>query len=107
MSAEYESAINAAIRQGHWDAVFDEAQRWSEKSGCGPLPFFALNVVCMLRGDFAEAWKVYPKVFGEDADMHLVGKWVERLTSLMFCFLREFFIRNLVDWRMRWLVLRG
>ncbi|MEJ2230269.1 MAG: hypothetical protein P8X46_03705 [Nitrospirales bacterium] len=81
MSAEYEKGINAAIRQGHWDVVYDEARRWSEQSGCGPLPFFALNVVCMLRGNFAEAWQVYPRAFGEEADIQLVREWMERLRS--------------------------
>jgi hypothetical protein len=48
MSVEYERVINDAIRQGEWDVVYEEARRWSEQAECGPLPFFALNVVCML-----------------------------------------------------------
>lgn len=79
MSVEYESGLNDAIRQGKWDVVYQEAQRWSNQDECGPLPYFALNVVCMLRGDFAEAWQVYPRAFGDEGDAQSIQKWMERL----------------------------
>ncbi|MDR4485687.1 MAG: hypothetical protein R3B95_21265, partial [Nitrospirales bacterium] len=79
MSVDYERVINDAIRQGEWDVVYAEARQWSEQAGCGPLPYFALNVVCMLRGNFAEAWKVYPRAFAEEADVQLLQEWMARL----------------------------
>ncbi len=78
MSSE-RSTIQSAIAAGQWDVVYDEATCWSEEVDCGPLPFFALNVVCLLRGDFAQAWGVYPQALGEDADVQRVREWVECL----------------------------
>jgi hypothetical protein len=40
------------------------------------VPFFAVNVVCLLRGDFAQAWRVYPQALGEEADVQCVREWV-------------------------------
>ena len=61
---------------GQWDVVDDDASCWSEEDECGPLPFFALKAVCLLRGDFAQAWKVFPQALGEEADAQLVREWV-------------------------------
>ena len=79
MSAEFEVPLVSAIREGRWDAAYDEARRWSEQPDCGPVPFFVLNVVCMLRGDFAEAWKVYPHALGEEANVQIVRDWATGL----------------------------
>ncbi len=83
MNPEYETSVNVAIGQGDWSLVLQEARRWSEQLECGPLPFFALNVVHMLRGNFSDAWKMYPRAFGEEADIQLVREWMDRLP--IFC----------------------
>ncbi len=60
MTSSDKPTIESAIAAGQWDVVYEEASSWSDEADCGPLPFFALNVVCLLRGDFAQAWRVYP-----------------------------------------------
>ena len=76
VTSNIKTNIETAISEGHWDVVYDEASVWSEQVDCGPVPFFALNVVCLLRGDFAEAWRVYPQALGEETDAQCVREWV-------------------------------
>ena len=76
MTSTYQLSIESAIAGGQWDVVYDDATSWSEEADCGPLPFFALNVVCLLRGDFAQAWRVYPQALGDEAHVQLVREWV-------------------------------
>ena len=76
MTSTYKTNIETAIPTGQWDVVYDEASCWSEQADCGPLPFFAVNVVCLLRGDFAQAWRVHPQALGEEADVQLVREWM-------------------------------
>ena len=43
--------------------------------------FFALNVVYLLKGEFALAWKMYAKSLQEEADIADVREWVDRLSK--------------------------
>ena len=76
VTSNIKANIESAISGGQWDVVYDEASPWSELVDCGPVPFFAVNVVCLLRGDFAQAWRVYPQALGEETDVQCVREWV-------------------------------
>ena len=42
-----------------------------------PRPHFAQNVIHLLRGEFAEAWKTHPKCLQEPEDIAQVREWIE------------------------------
>ena len=42
-----------------------------------PRPHFALNVIYLLRGEFAEAWNTHSKCLQEPEDIALVKTWIE------------------------------
>ena len=75
------SELGLSIQAGKWDAVFEEAMKWLEVPDSGPIPFFVVNAVSLLRGDFAQAWKVYPKAFQEEADIQIVRDWIQYLQT--------------------------
>ena len=76
-----EQTIERAILGGDWDAVRDAATAWMESETAGPRAFFALNVVYLLKGEFALAWKMYAKSLQEEADIANVREWVDRLSQ--------------------------
>ena len=74
-----EQTIEQAFLRRDWDAVLDAATQWTQRETAGPRAFFALNVVYLLKGEFALAWKMYAKSLQEEADIANVCEWVERL----------------------------
>ncbi len=79
MGESLEYSVKSAMRAGQWEEVRHLAQQWSLQPECGPQPYFALNVVFLLRGDFLEAWQVFPRALAEPSDKEKVGDWVTRL----------------------------
>ncbi|MYA27778.1 MAG: tetratricopeptide repeat protein, partial [Nitrospira sp. SB0666_bin_27] len=77
-----EQTIEHAIVRGDWDAVIEAATHWSQGGTTGPRAFFALNIVYLLKGEFALAWKMYAKSLQEEADIANVREWVDRLSQM-------------------------
>ena len=75
-----EQTIEQAIVKGDWEAVAQAAGRWSQQEEAGPTPFFALNVVSLMKGEFARVWQMYAKSLQEEADREIVREWVDRLS---------------------------
>ena len=79
MTTSLQDKIESAIQSGQWDHVGELAQQWSQEPDNGPVPFFLLNVVYLLRGDFARAWQVFPKALEEESHKENVRTWIVRL----------------------------
>jgi len=79
MSVNLEDSLKSAIVDGQWDKACEVAHQWSEEPECGPRPYFAMNVVHLLRGDFPQAWQVFPKALAEESDKEVIREWVEHL----------------------------
>ena len=76
-----EQTIEQAILKGDWDAVLIAATHWTQSETVGPRAFIALNIVYLLEGEFALAWKMYAKSLQEEADIANVREWVDRLST--------------------------
>ncbi|HEX2055038.1 MAG TPA: tetratricopeptide repeat protein, partial [Nitrospiraceae bacterium] len=79
--SDFEERIEAALVAGEWDTAFDAASAWAvalERSADrNSRPFFALNVVHLIRGEFAAAWKMHAKGLEDPGDIEQVKIWVE------------------------------
>jgi tetratricopeptide (TPR) repeat protein len=75
----------AAILAGAWDTLFAEASAWVvEHTDAGPgdpRAHFGQNVVYLLRGQFADAWKAHAACLEAEADFATVKAWVEDLLA--------------------------
>ena len=69
-------AFEQALIKGDWEQVFDLATQWSQSQSSGPPAFFSLNVIYLLRGEFALAWKMHAKSLHEEEDIKQVQEWV-------------------------------
>ena len=62
---DFEPRIEGALVAGDWAAVLEAASAWAlaleRSSARNSRPFFALNVVHLIRGEFADAWKMHGK----------------------------------------------
>jgi hypothetical protein len=58
---EFVQRIEHALVHAEWSTVFAEAAAWVEAAGPDgdPRAYFALNVVHLIRGEFASAWKTH------------------------------------------------
>ena len=78
---DYQAQCEARLLEGQWDQAQQAALAWARHPATGtdrdPRPHFALNVIHMLRGEFAEAWNARAKCLEESEDMAHVKEWVE------------------------------
>ncbi|MEO5863846.1 MAG: tetratricopeptide repeat protein, partial [Nitrospiraceae bacterium] len=79
--ADYQALCEATLLEGQWDQAQQAALAWARHPLTGtdrdPRPHFALNVIHLLRGEFAEAWNTHPKCLQESDDIAQVKEWVE------------------------------
>ena len=72
--------IEAALLAGDWGRLERDARAWVravESTGeKDPRPFFALNILHLIRGNFAAAWKLHAQALQEADDIALVRDWV-------------------------------
>jgi len=58
--SQYQTTCEAALLSGAWERAAEEALAWArhpEPTGSrDPRPHFVLNVVQLIKGQFAEAW---------------------------------------------------
>jgi tetratricopeptide (TPR) repeat protein len=78
---DYQAQCEARLLEGHWDQAQQVALAWSRHPATGternPRPHFALNVIHLLRGEFAEAWSTHAKCLEESEDIAQVKEWIE------------------------------
>ena len=77
---DYQARCESALLEGRWDAAEQEALTWASHLPAGmtkdPRPHFARNVVQLIRGQFAEAWKTHAHCLQETDDITQVRVWV-------------------------------
>ena len=82
---DYHAQCETAMLDGRWDAVEPEARAWARNLPDGvekdPRPHFALNVVHLIRGQFADAWQTHKRCLEEADDIAVVRQWVEDMLS--------------------------
>ena len=75
----------SAILAGAWDTLLTEASAWSKRQEAAetkdPRPYFAENVVYLLRGQFADAWKAHALCLEAQDDIAAVKSWVDSLIA--------------------------
>ncbi|MDR4473569.1 MAG: tetratricopeptide repeat protein [Nitrospira sp.] len=75
--------IETALLAGDWDRLGYEAGAWvraiEEAGEKDPRPYFALNVTHLIRGEFADAWRVHAHALQEAADIDRVGDWLRTI----------------------------
>ena len=80
---EYERKIEAAFLAGEWETAFREAAAWrlaiERSEERNSRPYFACNVVHLIRGQVAAAWKLHGKALEETEDIDQVRTWVEAI----------------------------
>ena len=78
---DYQAQCEARLLEGQWDQAQQAALAWARHPATGtdrdPRPHFALNVIHLLRGEFAEAWNTHAKCLEESEDIAQVKEWIE------------------------------
>ena len=78
---DYQAQCETRLLEGQWDQAQQAALAWARNPAAGtdqdPRSHFALNIIYLLRGEFAEAWKAHAKCLEESEDIALVKEWVE------------------------------
>ena len=83
--SQHQTTCEAALLSGAWARAAEEALVWArhpETSGKrDPRPHFVLNVVHLLKGQFAEAWTSHALCLQDPDDIARVRAWVETLVA--------------------------
>ena len=78
---DYQTQCETTLLEGQWDQAQQAALAWARHptadTGRDPRPHFILNVIHLLRGEFAEAWNIHSKCLQESEDIVLVKEWIE------------------------------
>src|SRR5512141_3450068 len=79
--ADYQAQCETTLLGCQWDQAQQAALAWARNPATGidqdPRPHFALNVIHLLRGECAEAWKTHSKCLEEAEDIAQVKEWIE------------------------------
>ena len=77
----HQQQCEAAIVAGAWDTLIAESLAWSrDPDGAkDPRPLFARNVVYLIQGRFADAWKTHALCLEAQEHIAAVGGWVKGL----------------------------
>ena len=82
---DYQAQCEARLLEGQWDQAQQAALAWVRHLVTGadqdPRPHFALNVIHLLRGEFAEAWKTHSECLQEPDDIARVKEWIEEIVA--------------------------
>ena len=78
---DYAKKIEEALVRGEWTTVSATAEAWACAVGLNrdPRPYFALNVVQLIRGEYGAAWQTHARALQEPADIDIVKSWVDAL----------------------------
>jgi len=81
----HQDRIETALLADDWDRVGYEASEWAravETAGeKDPRPYFALNVTHLIRGEFADAWRMHARALQETDDIERVREWVHSIAD--------------------------
>src|SRR3712207_9530969 len=79
MMVDYAKTIEEAVVRGEWSTVASTAEAWVCAVGFkqDPRPYFALNVVQLIRGEFGAAWQTHARSLQEPADIETIKVWVD------------------------------
>ncbi|GBL40017.1 UDP-N-acetylglucosamine--peptide N-acetylglucosaminyltransferase [Nitrospirota bacterium] len=82
---DYQAQCETTLLAGQWDQALPATLAWARHSATStdsdPRPYFALNVIYLLRGEFADAWNTHPKCLQELDDIAQVKEWVEAFVA--------------------------
>jgi len=82
---EHQISCEAALLNGDWEQAAREALAWARQrtssDGRDPRPHFALNVVQLIKGQFAEAWSSHALSLQEPDDIAQVKSWLDELVA--------------------------
>ena len=74
--SDHQAECEAALLDGQWDLAESEARAWARHLPAGvekdPRPHFVLNVVHLIRGQFADAWQTHSRCLQEADDIAAV-----------------------------------
>ncbi|HET9313660.1 MAG TPA: hypothetical protein VFO04_06630, partial [Nitrospira sp.] len=83
--SEHQSSCKAALLSGAWERASEAALAWArhpEPAGRrDPRPHFVLNVVQLLKGQFAEAWTSHALSLQDADDIARVKAWLDELVA--------------------------
>ncbi len=83
--SQHQTTCEAALLSGAWEQAAETALAWArhpEPTGSrDPRPHFVLNVVQLIKGQFAEAWASHALSLQEADDIARVKVWVEGLVA--------------------------
>ena len=83
--SEHQTTCEAALLNGDWDRAAQGALAWARHPTStaqrDPRPHFVLNVVQLIKGQFAEAWTSHAMSLQDPADIAQVRSWLEGLVE--------------------------
>src|SRR6185295_20377948 len=81
--ADYQAQCETTLMKGQWDTAQQATLAWARHPSTtqDPRPHFALNVIHLLRGEFADAWKTHTKCLQEPDDIAQVKEWIEGMVA--------------------------
>ncbi|HEX9154514.1 MAG TPA: hypothetical protein VF819_03055, partial [Nitrospira sp.] len=83
--SEHQIQCEAALLGGEWGRAAQAALAWARHPAStdqlDPRPHFVLNVVYLIKGQFAEAWAAHAKCLHEPDDIAQVKGWIEGLVA--------------------------
>jgi hypothetical protein len=82
---EHQTTCEAALLSGAWERAAEQAFAWARHPDTpgsrDPRPHFVLNVVQLIKGQFAEAWTNHAMSLQDADDIARVKEWVEGLVA--------------------------
>src|SRR6476660_7071986 len=83
--SQYRTTCEAALLSGAWEQAVEAALAWARHPAStgtrDPRPHFVLNVVQLIKGQFAEAWTRHAMSLQEPGDIAQVTRWLEGLVA--------------------------
>src|SRR5262245_65461274 len=83
--SEHQTTCEAALLKGDWDRAGQDALAWARHPTStaqrDPRRHLVLNVVNLIKGQFAEAWTSHAMSLQEPGDIAQVKSWLEGLVA--------------------------
>ncbi len=81
----HQTTCEAALLKGDWDRAAQDALAWARHATStpqrDPRPHFVLNVVQLIKGQFAEAWTSHAMSLQDPGDIAQIKSWLEGLVA--------------------------
>ncbi|HET8721702.1 MAG TPA: tetratricopeptide repeat protein, partial [Nitrospira sp.] len=83
--SQHQNTCEAALLSGAWEQAAEAALAWARHPAPGaprdPRPHFVLNVIHLIKGQFAEAWSSHALCLQDPDDIARIKAWVETLVA--------------------------